>query len=546
MSPTFKTAVAVISCFLVALTIVLPITIFHVTEKANQEIEQYRDEEIHRVKQSLKDYVDIAYAIIDTNYKNAMDKAYLEKYYGRRLKNIIEIAEQILIEKAKAVDNKKLILSEAQAQAAAEISRLRYDNGTGYVWINDTTEPYPKMIMHPITSELDGQILDASKYNHALPMGKEQNLYQAIVELCQTHGKGFINYLGSKTTKDGLIPEVPMLAYVRLFPDWNWIVGTTIYIDDAINDAVEKSKNDIRRMKYHNGIGEFWITNTNPNLQMVVYPTNPLLEGQNLTGPLKKRYESFVEICETQNGSGFHQFLDKNPARDGMTELEIPKWSYVSLHKPLAWIVGTDIYTNNIDEAVAQKRANMKEEIFSLIVKLMIVSLLIIFLIIGLSFIVVYYFPYLQLVIKQQPITHLNGNNMTEKPTSPSVPNQTVLSIDECIKMVQEISKTLITEYSKLLAIVHQVPQKPVFQPETEDNGLVNGLLDEATSEEQNIADKIKHLTAQTQKTIKEVKKRVEANQATNQPPSEPTNTVEIARFNNNTIMNNLNKMVGH
>ena len=65
--------------------------------------------------------------------------------------------------------------TEAQKAALANIKALRYDK-TNYFWINDTT---PRMVMHPIKPELDGQDLSGSKdpvsYTH-LDVYKRQTL----------------------------------------------------------------------------------------------------------------------------------------------------------------------------------------------------------------------------------------------------------------------------------------------------------------------------------------------------------------------------------
>lgn len=49
---------------------------------------------------------------------------------------------------------------DAQKRAINEIRQLRYDDGTGYIWINDMGRPIPKMIMHPTLPELDGELMD--------------------------------------------------------------------------------------------------------------------------------------------------------------------------------------------------------------------------------------------------------------------------------------------------------------------------------------------------------------------------------------------------
>lgn len=127
---------------------------------------------------------------------------------------------------------------EAKASALEAIKALRYDGGVGYFWVNDDTAPIPKMIMHATSPTLDGTTLDNPKYNVA--MGKDQNLFGAMVEVTAADGdgdgrlNGFVDYLWPKPIEgsDGLTEEQPKLSYVEKFEGWNWIVGTGIYIDD--------------------------------------------------------------------------------------------------------------------------------------------------------------------------------------------------------------------------------------------------------------------------------------------------------------------------
>ena len=51
----------------------------------------------------------------------------------------------------------------AQAEAMSAIREMRY-NGREYFWINNT-DPVPKMLMHPIMPELNGQALLDEKFN---------------------------------------------------------------------------------------------------------------------------------------------------------------------------------------------------------------------------------------------------------------------------------------------------------------------------------------------------------------------------------------------
>jgi methyl-accepting chemotaxis protein len=113
-----------------------------------------------------------------------------------------------------------LSLEQAQTQAKAAIKGLRYGDND-YFWINDL---FPRMVMHPFKPELDGKDLSAS----ADPNGKK--LFLAFVETAKKEGAGFVDYLWPKP---GLQEPVEKISYVKLYPDWGWVIGTGLYLDDV-------------------------------------------------------------------------------------------------------------------------------------------------------------------------------------------------------------------------------------------------------------------------------------------------------------------------
>ena len=108
----------------------------------------------------------------------------------------------------------------AQQQAMAAVKQLRYGD-SGYFWINDTG---PRMIMHPIKPALDGKDLSGSKD----PNGK--HLFVEFVKVAREKGGGFVDYFWPKP---GHEEPVAKISYVKLIPEWNWIVGTGLYVDDV-------------------------------------------------------------------------------------------------------------------------------------------------------------------------------------------------------------------------------------------------------------------------------------------------------------------------
>lgn len=112
-------------------------------------------------------------------------------------------------------------LPVAQAQKAAiEVLRTARFDETNYFWINDLA---PTMIMHPIKPELAGQNLSGM----ADPAGKA--LFMEMVTVVKAKGQGFVDYQWSKP---GFTNPVPKVSFVKLVPEWGWIIGAGLYLDD--------------------------------------------------------------------------------------------------------------------------------------------------------------------------------------------------------------------------------------------------------------------------------------------------------------------------
>jgi methyl-accepting chemotaxis protein len=380
------------SIFLITMVFAVAyLVIVELHERGESERQTFRSETIADVKRNLKDLVDVAYATIDQNYSNLQDKKFLQKYYGNRLRTTIDAADSILKHYHSLEKSGKLSEDKAQKEALAMIEQIRYDEGIGYIWVNDTSKPFPRMLMHPTIPALNGQVLDDPKYNTAL--GIHKNLFQAFLEVCERQGEGFVDYLWPKPSPNGLIPDVPKLSYVRLFKPWDWIVGTGIYIDDAKRDILNKITTDIRGMRYADGTGYFWINdNTRPYPKMVMHPTIPSLDGHvlddprfnNALGREQNLFQAFLDVTQT-DGTGYVDYLWPKPTPDGLTRKQ-PKLSDVKLHKPLGWIIGTGVYIDSVDETVARKKADLDSQINTLIIKISLIAVIVIAIAVGISF----------------------------------------------------------------------------------------------------------------------------------------------------------------
>ena len=119
----------------------------------------------------------------------------------------------------------KLSVADAQTQAKDALRPVRYGN-KDYLFIYDLTGVN---IMHGAKKEMEGQ----NKIDQTDPDGVK--FTAQMIEMAK-NGGGYVAYRFPRAGSD--IP-VQKISYAALAPDWQWMVGTGIYIDDV--DAQFKS-----------------------------------------------------------------------------------------------------------------------------------------------------------------------------------------------------------------------------------------------------------------------------------------------------------------
>lgn len=396
----------IIVTIFISVTTILAYTVYRLKIEASKNIVKRQEQQEIEAIQNLKNSIDIAYSVIDSLYQKSIQDKYLEENYGHHLKNIIEIVEKILEFKSERVKKGELTLTEAQVQATEEINKIRYDDNKGYIEISDTTLPYPKMIMHPLQPSLNGIVMNSPNYNRTKD---KKNIYAAFVEITQQNGEGFIGYFSPKQNKDDLIQEVLKISYVKLFPEWNWLLSTGMYVDEMIEDTKTQIKETIRKMKYNN-TGYFWIIDITDKSspKYVMHPHQPERENKALEGELSKlkaRVETFIKVCdENKNGnnkyhSGLVKYSGEKPTEQGLL-VGAPKLTFVGLYEPLHWIIGTGAYIDGIEKSVAEEKKFINEQINRLIINILSAAILIVFLIGTLNYLVNHHY-FLKIQFKQ-------------------------------------------------------------------------------------------------------------------------------------------------
>ena len=117
----------------------------------------------------------------------------------------------------------------------------------------------------------------------------------------------------------------------------------------SLNDAQKQAIEKIKGLRY-SGNEYFWINDLGP--KMIMHPFKPDLDGKDLSDNTDPNgihlFKEMVNVCK-EKGEGFVEYMWPKPGHDQPQ----PKISYVKLFKDWGWILGSGVYADDIDDAVA-------------------------------------------------------------------------------------------------------------------------------------------------------------------------------------------------
>ncbi|WP_234086124.1 methyl-accepting chemotaxis protein [Azonexus sp. R2A61] len=135
-----------------------------------------------------------------------------------KTKNLIEVANGVLVHHQKLAASGALSLEAAQQAARDNLRDLRYGDND-YYFIFDTQGTY---LMMGANRSVEGQNRIELKDANGKFLVKE------LIKAAQAGG-GFVEYWFPRA---GQQTAEPKLSYATLFEPWGWVIGTGIYIDD--------------------------------------------------------------------------------------------------------------------------------------------------------------------------------------------------------------------------------------------------------------------------------------------------------------------------
>lgn len=180
----------------------------------------------------------------------------------RRLKDIGGLAVNLAHQYRKRAERGDLSETEARRRFIDHLRDFRYDDGLGYFWIHEFKplpgETFARVVFHPTSPQIVGRPIDeffdlklldtvvvaGVPYRTDDPKLRELDIHETqflkeMNRVCTERGAGFVKYFWTKPVEGATTTEgYRKLAYVKLIPEWNWVVGVSSYLDDIEADEM--------------------------------------------------------------------------------------------------------------------------------------------------------------------------------------------------------------------------------------------------------------------------------------------------------------------
>jgi len=365
MSIKSKLLILIATVVVVVTTILVVQSIVTIKDVSNANIEKYKQEAYSTKEKELENYVSVALKSIDSYYQRT-SKEKVKQEVSQNLKTQTNLIFSI-IEKQYERYNGKISDTKLKEMIRQTISDTRYGK-SGYFWINDLDA---KIVDHPIKPSLNGKDLSNFKDKN----GKK--IFVEFAKVAKNSGDGFVDYVWPKP---GFDKPQDKISYVKLFKQFNWVIGTGEYIDNVTEKLKDEAIKTINDMRYGKS-GYFWVNDSKPT--MIVHPIKPTLNGKDLGGVKdptgKYLFNEMVKVCDANKEGGLVKYMWPKPGFEKPQQ----KFSYVKRFEAWDWIVGTGMYVDDVEAKIKAMEKETQDKINNAVMLTIIESIIVMVIVIA-------------------------------------------------------------------------------------------------------------------------------------------------------------------
>ncbi|NOY65639.1 MAG: HAMP domain-containing protein, partial [Nitrospirae bacterium] len=257
--------------------------------------------------------------------------------HKKHLKDIITLQEAAIRKVYERVKQGLLDEETAKKRVLEELRSYRFGNND-YIWVSDYNSV---LISHP-DPRLNGKDYSRVRDVHG------KLIVPPMVEIARKNGEGYYSYWWRRLGSDR---PVEKLAYVKLFPEWKWVLGTGVYIDDIEQEAARKLEAILENLR--RTLAKIKVAKTgyifvfNGQKRMLIHPVLAGQDVSKLKNPVTGTYIIDDLIKAAKNPDVPLEYLWDRP--DDRGHYVYPKESYVAYFKPLDWYIASSVYKDEIE-----------------------------------------------------------------------------------------------------------------------------------------------------------------------------------------------------
>jgi len=289
-------------------------------------------------------------AVLDTVYELAnrihlnleSHRALALEAHRVRLKNIVEIASDYVGSVYQQVQDGGLGLDQARQHLYETLRDFRYGNND-YFWIAD----YEAVVRSHPDPRIQGENM-ADQVDEA-----GDPVIPRLVAIARRDGEGYFQYPWRRLQAS---EPSAKLSYFRDFPEWGFVLGTGVYLDDVEADVRRREAvaiADLRKALRELTIGETgYLYIFDSSYRMIIHP-NPNIEGTyfgELVEPISRRPIG-AEIAKVADSDQGYYYLWDRPDDPGHYVYE--KISWVRHFKGFNWFIVSSVYVDELRESSA-------------------------------------------------------------------------------------------------------------------------------------------------------------------------------------------------
>ncbi len=301
------------------------------------EARNLREEHLKQQRQMLKSEIDRTLDFI--RYHQARTEERLREGIKARTLEACAIASNLHAQHHGTMpeeDLRKIILDALRP--------IRFNSGRGYYFATrlDGVE-----LLFADRPEMEGKLL--------IDMQDTRGGYviRDMIDLVRRQGEGYYEYRWTKPNESGY--DFRKIAYIKYFPPFDGFIGTGEYLDDVERDVQREVLEWIGQIRFGEDGYIFVVDYDGVTLMNGVQPE---LIGRNLwemTDPNGvKVIQEERRAAEMPDGD----FISYSWERPSDKKVR-PKISYVKGFPQWRWMIGAGVYTDEIDDLIAVKEAEM-------------------------------------------------------------------------------------------------------------------------------------------------------------------------------------------